>query len=334
MPNFDGGHYFYTGLFPVRWASEARRKGSTKVPSHLLREALATLPNFSEAAGQRRVSPFARCSATHFVRFAVIDDPYYNGRDGGNAILNAGTNLAEHQPVDHLSRAWLMMTADFDAPDGSAGARDRWAAGLWDLAKPELEAVFEHCRQFRHADDEETDVKPVEAGEDFARYLARGQIETTMSFNDYWIDPPNLPTTSTRTLLLGALVPPLLAGLAAAYMRWWPWQLPWHWGWPWQWDWAGICLVLGAALVGLALGLWAVYRLIMRRGARPFPTAPNSDLKSVLKGLYLQQRLIGFAVAQQKSTPDELHKAFGKFLAEVRPGDVDGPTQSRGVLKS
>jgi len=322
MPNFDGGHYFYTGLFPVRWASEARREGIAKVPSHALREALATLPNFSEAAGQRRVSPFARCKATHFVRLAVIDDPAYNGRDGSDAILGAGTDLSVHQPVDHFSRAWLMMTADFDAPNGSDAARDAWAAGLWDLAKPELTAIFEHCLEFSRCDQR----KPVESGADFAAYLAHGQIETTMSFNDYWIDAAAmgkaLPTLSvTRVLLQVAVVLAIVLGIAWLAQR----ALAFNGGW---------MLWTAAAVIGVGAGLWSAYRLVMRRGARPWASAPNSDLKSVLKGLYLQQRLVGFASEHQGASPDDLHRAFGTFLAEVRPDDLDQPTQSRGVLKS
>jgi len=71
-----------------------------------------------------------------------------------------------------------------------------------------------------------------------------------------------------------------------------------------------------------------------RRGARPFPTAPDSDLKSVLKGLYLRQMLTRFAIENQGAEPQALYDAFGKFLGEVRPGDVDGPTQVPGVLRS
>src|SRR4051794_34653271 len=73
MPNLDGGHYFYTGLFPVRLDSVQRPDGSYTVHSHLLREALSSLPNFSEASGAVRTSPFARCRSTHFARLAVID---------------------------------------------------------------------------------------------------------------------------------------------------------------------------------------------------------------------------------------------------------------------
>jgi hypothetical protein len=237
MPNFDGGHYFYTGLFPIRLEPQQREDGSFTVPSHLLREALASLPNFSEAAGQRRVSPFARCATTHFVRFAVIDDPAFNGRVSKDAILGGGGDPLVHQPVDLLSRPWLIMTADFDAADDSAGSRDRWAAGLWDLMRPELEDVFGHCCEFTVREDlkskHKTPFRPVETREDFAAYLARGQVETTMSFNDYWIDPPPLADFPIGRMLGIIAIPALLLALLAVYLRWWPLHMPRRWL-PWD----------------------------------------------------------------------------------------------------
>ncbi|MBV9882755.1 MAG: hypothetical protein JO276_07090 [Sphingomonadaceae bacterium] len=308
MPNFDGGHYFYTGLFPVRLDSVQRADGSYTVPSHLLRETLATLPNFSESAGAIRTSPFARCHSTHFVRLAVIDEPAFNGRDPVDALKQAvkGIDLLEHQPVDHFSRAWLLFTADFDAVD--AGARDRWAAGLWDLMQPELHEIFRHCERFEGVKD----------GEGFAAHLARGQVETTMSFNDYWIEPPPFPSLSAGAILgVTGIVLLVFLGLGWLVQR----QL--HTGW-WIWP--------VAALLGLAAGLWAAYKFVNARGAKPFPTAPNSDLKSVLKGLYLQQNLVRFVIEQQGAAPADLHKAFGDFLARTRPADVDQSTQPPGVL--
>lgn len=308
MPNLDGGHYFYTGLFPVQLDSVRRPDGSYTVPSHLLREALASLPNFSEASGAIRTSPFARCRSTHFVRLAVIDEPEFNGRDPVDALVQAARriDLLAHQPVDHFSRAWLMFAADFDAVD--AGARDRWAAGLWDLIQPELRAIFGQCEKFDEVKD----------GAGFAAWIARGQVETTMSFNDYWIDPPPFPSLS-----VGAIAG--VAALAFAIVMalgWWV-HGRFHAGW---WIWAA------AALLGLAAGLWAAYRLVVARGTRPFPTAPNSDLKSVLKGLYLQQQLVRFAIDHQGASPEALHAAFGPFLARTQPADVDQPTQKPGVL--
>jgi hypothetical protein len=313
MPDFDGGHYFYTGLAPIRRTSVRRSDGSVTAPSHLVREALAFLPNYSQAKDATRVSPFARSQRTHFVRIAVIDDPAFNGRDPVDAIrqnLPGVGALLDHQPVDYLSRPWLLFEADFDAADGAAATRDGWAAEMWDLAGRELRAVFEHCHGFETVTD----------GPGFAAYLARGQIETTMSFNDYYIDPltaPNLSFKRIAAQVLGVLA----LFLAAAWLL----SRELNLGWP---------LWTAAALLGLGAGLWAAYRLAMSRGARPYPTADGSDLPTVLKALYLQQSFTRFATDHQGDTPDRLHAAFGTFLADHQPANLVEPTQTPGVLES
>lgn len=321
MPNLDGGHYFYTGLFPVRRDPAKRADGSITTPLLMLREALATLPNFSQVPEGRdpggatdRISPFARCRRTHFARFAVIDDPAYNGRDPINAVRNAalsavgkGVDPLVHQPVDHLSRPWLLFAADFDAHEEAD--RDPWAAGLWERMAPELKAVFGGCRGFDADGD----------GQAFAAFLARGQLETTMSFNDYYIDPPPFakPIKGIAATAAGLFL------VIAAVAIWAAFRV--HGGW-----WIG---VLGAA-AGLAAAIWLAYRLVMRAGAKPFPAAPDGDLRSVLKGLYLRQHLTDFAIANQGAAPADLHAAFGDFLKQTRPDDVDGPTQAPGVLRA
>jgi hypothetical protein len=313
MPNYDGGHYFYTGFFPIR-KEPVRRPGdgSITVPSHLVREALASLPNYSQVPGSRRTSPFARCHATHLARLFVIDEPAFNGRDPGDSIVQGIKNvdLLEHQPVDHFSRAWLAFAADFDASEAGDGPRDRWAAGLWVRMEPELRQVFGQCHGFEEVAD----------GAGFARYLARGQVETTMSFNDYYIDPLNLPSLS-----FGALGGVILACLAAFLLLAWLGDRGLHWGWP---------LYVAAAPVGLAVGAWAAYRVVMARGAKPFPVAPDSSLPSVLKGLYLKQRFTGFAIANQEADAEALHAAFGAFLAATDPENLVEPTQPPGVIEA
>jgi hypothetical protein len=313
MPNYDGGHYFYTGFFPVRKEPVRRpADGSITVPSHLLRETLATLPNFSQVPGSRRASPFARCHATHLARFFVMDDPEYNGRDPGDPIVQSvkKVDLLVHQPVDHLSRAWLVFAADFDASQAGEGPRDRWAEGLWARMEAELRQVFGHCYGF----DEVSDAPG------FARFIRRGQVETTMSFNDYYVDPLNLPSLSMGTLLLTiAAVTALFAALS------WLANRSLHLGWP---------LYVAAVLLGLACGIYAAYRLIGSRGAKPFPAAPDTTLPAVLKGLYLKQRFTDFAIETQGAAPEDLHRAFAQFAAEVRPDALDGPTLAPGVLQA
>jgi uncharacterized membrane protein len=321
MPNLDGGHYFYTGLFPVCRDPVKREDGSITIPLLKLREALATLPNFSQVpegddpgGATDRLSPFARCRRTHFARFAVMDDPAYNGRDPTDAVKNAalsatgkGVDPLVHQPVDHFSRPWLLFATDFDAHEEAD--RDRWAEGLWDVMEPELRAVFANCGGFHEVHDR--------AG--FAAYLRHGQLETTMSFNDYYIDPPAFAEPVKGILVMAGL---LFAAIAAASI-WLRAEL--DAGWP---------LIALGVVIALAAAIWLIYRQIMKKGALPFPTAPDSNLPSVLKGIYLRQKLTSFAIAQQGAEPEALHAAFGDFLRQTRPGDVAGPTQAPGVLRS
>lgn len=318
MPNFDTGSYFFTGLFPVDLRPTKRKDESITSHSHLLREVLASLPNFSAEEAAAMPSPFSRCRRTHFARFAMIDNPAFNGRIQEDALLGqlTGVRLLQHQPVDHLSRSWLIFAADADAADGSDAARDLWARGLWEVMEEELRAVFRHCLGFRR----------VESAQDFADYLAKGQIETTMSFHDYWSEPPDLPSFAVKSMAATALVPAGLFALGAAAWRWWPWH------WPAGLDWGGLFIVLGAFLLGLALGLWLLYRAVMRRGAKAWPAGAGADLPGVLKSLYVQQHLTRFATEQQGAAPAELYAAFGRFLAETRPADNDGPTQKPGCV--
>ena len=322
MPNFDTGTCFYTGLFPVDLRPSRRADDSIASHSHLLREVLASLPNYSPEDRAALPSPFSRDSRTHFARLAIIDDPAFNGRVQGDSLLEAvqGVDPLKHQPVDHLSRSWLIFVADADAEDGSDASRDAWARGLWDVMEKELRAIFRHCLGF----------KQVASGEAFAAYLAKGQIETTMSFHDYWIDPPNLPAFTTNRIAGLALLPALVLGLVVAWLRWWPWAWPWHWSWPF--DWGGILLVLLGALAGLGIGIWLVVRTLIRRGSRSWPAGQGADLPSVLKSLHVQREFTRFAIANQGAAPTELHAAFGRFVDEIRPADIAGPTQKAGVV--
>ncbi|HVU30065.1 MAG TPA: hypothetical protein VHE36_06675, partial [Sphingomicrobium sp.] len=66
-------------------------------------------------------------------------------------------------------------------------------------------------------------------------------------------------------------------------------------------------------------------------GDRPFPTAPDSDLRTILKALYLQRAFVDFAISNQGAPAEALSDAFEKFIARHRPGG-DEPTQSPGVV--
>ena len=173
MPNIDGGHYFLSTLIPVNLDPVQRSDGSFTAPGHLLREVLASLPTAQQSPAAVRAgfnSPFSRCTRTHFARFAVIDQPMYNGRYGGDALKQAlrKVNLLAHQPVDSLSRPYLMFTADFDArPNEPDGGLASWAEGCWAKMESEMRTIFCSCVGF----------DTVSSGSTFTAWLKRCQLD-------------------------------------------------------------------------------------------------------------------------------------------------------------
>ena len=308
MPNLDGGHYFFTALIPIDNRGIVEHAGLKSSPVHMVRDALEALPTALQSPASEEIgilAPFARSLRTHFVRIFVIDAPNYNGRDPNDSILAAieATDLLKPPPIDQISTPYLAFIGDFDPVGEEPRA---WLEELWTLAKPELCSVFHYCYGF----DEGFDAAA------FAGYVARGQVETTMPFNDYWTVPPPFPTLSLSLLA----APPalgLVAGGALGAIA----------GWPWVGD-AFLALALGA------VGVFMSYRQIMTRGARPFPAAPNSTLRDVLKALYLQQAFARFAADNQGAEPGQLQAAFVRFVAETLPDALDGPTQAPGVIRS
>lgn len=316
MPSFDGGHYFLTALIPVRMDAVEDSMAGGQVTSHLhaLREVLAALPTALQTPVTEKIgvnAPFSRCGRTHFTRLVILDDVAFNGRGQRDPIkvALAGPPSSQFDPVDRLDGAWLIYIADFDAADGSAATVDAYLSGLWGVMQPEWRSILAHCHGGAN----------LSSGEDFARLIRACEVETTMPFNDYWSGAPQLSPLPLKPFVNAALVAvaALVLGLIIAIFA----------GGGWLW------LAL-AGLVGL-VGVAATAVITIARAARiPFPTAPRSDLNSVLKAIYLQQRFTRFAIASQGESPAALHAGFGEFLTTHRPQDVASPTQPRGVVRS
>ena len=311
MPNFDGGHYFLTAILPIDNGGVFQHAGVVSSPVNLVRDALEALPTAlqSPASVETGVqSLFARSPHTHFARLFVLDQPHFNGRDPADSIVAAieRTDLLKAEPADRLACPYLVFTAEFD-PIGAASQEPRaWLEELWGVGSAELSSVFRYCYGFNPQGDAAA----------FAGFVMRGQVETTLPFNDYWTTQPPIPSLSPW-LLLG---PPLLAGVIgrlAVGLGHWPW-------------WGGV--LLGLAL--LIPAIWADCAWVMAVGARPFPTAPNSTLKDVLKALYLQQAFVPFVAQHQTDSPAALRSAFADFVARERPADTTGPTQPPGVVRA
>ncbi len=321
MPTFDGGHYFLTVLVPVKTGPSPDGSAS---PVHALRKRLDMLPTAQQSlysSGEQ--SPFARNTRNHFARFVIIDDVAYNGRQTENSIClllrNALSkikiNLVVAQPQDHLTCPFLLFTAEVDAASGTNAERDSYLVTLWDTMELELREIFVHCERFDSVHDAAS----------FAKYIASCQIETTMPFNDYYVDAKEtvkgLPAWPADQILIPAGFGGLLFLLG--FVVWFIFR--------------GTIMLLLVGAVVLAAGLWLAYATLMRAGAKPFPAAPDSNLPTVLKALHLQRAFTRFAIDNQLLAADpnsaaQLHSAFRGFVAANQPDNLATPTQQPGVI--
>lgn len=333
MPDFDSGHIFLTTLAPIRDSGDRDNKHTSYTQD--ARIALANLPTALQSPATEKIgvqSPFARNRRTHLARMFVLNDTVYNGRVGKNAILAALTRDKPEVPkeVDRLNTSYLVFCADIDAveEDGQPlprlmskeqqrRVRDAYARTLWETMEDELRSVYCNCVGFDR----------VETAQDFADYLDRCHVETTMPFHDYYLKMPSFNNLPLRWILLAVAVPAVWTLFSLILRLFGVLEMPFGSGLD-----TFASFLLGLIATG-AVG-YGLIRYALANGEKPLPPAQYDDLPSVLKALYIQQRFADFAVDAQGSDPKALHAAFGQFLDAHRPDDRDGPTQAPGVIAS
>lgn len=336
MPNFDGGHYFLTVLAPVR-IDTVRDAIAGRTRSHRgsLAQKLALLATGRQTAASPLDawgSPFAGNTLNHFVRLAIIDAPAFNGRLSPNALVGAlrGVDPLVPQPDDRLTNPFLLFAADIDAQggDGPEAALRHYTDTLWATMHDDLAVIFGHCLGF----------DPTGNAAAFHAWIKRCQIETTMPFNDYWLDddlrhaPGALQAGGAKAAgiaAVAALAVWLVAAVLSGVLRLFDADGGFvsavagvaAWG-----------LIVVPAMIGiLALVLFGLYRTVLKTGGGALPTAPGSDLPSVLKALHLQQQFTRFAIDAQGLDDATLHARFGGFLAAVAPSAAT-PSQPPGTI--
>ncbi len=146
----------------------------------------------------------------------------------------------------------------------------------------------------------------------FYKYVTDCQIETTMPFNDYWTEMQ--PPGKRGWTLLGAMSVFVIIGL----MLWPIWIAPISW------------LICGILVMMLLVAI----TLVLHWGTTPFPKAPDSDLPSVLKAIYVQQMFVGFSIDHLGDDDQALYDGFGEFLKQHQPSDLEVESQPAGVLRS
>lgn len=341
MPNCDGGHYFLTMLAPVKSDPlEGPHLGWSATHTARLAQKLSLMRLGKQTALSREdadPAPFSRNRLTHFARFTLINTPNFNGKVPTDALVASvkGINPLTPGPVDEFAFPYLLFAADFDAADGDGEAALRtWTDALWATMDDDLRQIFDHCDGF--------DGKTATA-DSFHAYVKHCQIETTMPFNDYWAHDELAKIANKGSGggngLMGLL--PWIARGAVAVMALWALALvgyilsaifaPTSAATSWT---AGVVSHVGIWILGIALvvliAAWIAYKVILAKAKTPFPTAPNSDLRSILKSLYVQQHFTDLMIEAQTLDDAALHARFGAFLAATKPDDLDTPTQAPG----
>jgi hypothetical protein len=340
VPNLDGGHYFLTVLAPVRTeqmpdlaSRQDPNRGYSRSHRLILAQRLALLPTGRQDGGlpdEAWPSPFSRNSLNHFARMAIVDAPHFNGRISGDGLAAAvlKTQLLKAQPDDRLSTPFLLFGADFDAQGLSeAQALRRYTDQLWETMSAELTSIFEHCYGFENVNNAAS----------FHAYICKCQVETSRPFNDYWADGLKAGNMWPALILVG-----LGAVVAAACLGAWligllvlagGWLLKMQPLWPPPGHLGTVGWLIGLPLAGLFIG-FVTLKLLHLFGKTPFPTTPDADLPSVLKGLYLQQHFTHLAIDAQGMDDNALHARFGAFLKSTRPSDLAQPTLKPGAAQA
>jgi hypothetical protein len=276
----------------------------------MVRDALEALPTALQTPASEEIgieSPFARSLRTHFARIFVIDAPAYNGRDNPGTLRSTidAVDLLAAQPVDRLSCPYIAFIGDFDpAADGAAEPRS-WLTELWTVAKAELCSVFKYCYQFDPDGD---------AGA-FADFVMKGQVETTMPFNDYWITAPPIPNLGAGELLIPVLGAAILAIVIASGSGFSVWTYGWS----------------AFAAIGLGFCLLIVLPCLPHRRQAP-SLPPNATLRDV-KALTCSRPSPASLSSQQAGA----RRAARRLRATPRrdpPNDLSGPTQPPGVVRA
>ena len=307
MPNIDGGHYFLTTLFPIKDGEVVGRDGQYHSPAHILRETLSFLPVHNKNGV---ASPFSCNLRTHFVRIFVLDNVIYNGRQPKCGI--PGDGLLDFETIDELKSPYLVFVVDLDVPDETEAELDSYLKELWRESQTELKKIFCYCYKF----------DAVQHEDDFCRFIRKGQVETTMPFQDYFVEFPKikdfLPLKWLKPAALVILSLWFAGSYYAAHIL-----LKSAWGWN---------LLIGSVSLVIFLGilLGILYRLMLARGRKSFPIAPNSTLPSILKAIYLNKQFTQFAISQQGNDADRLYQAFADFIKTHQPDNLISPTQQAG----
>lgn len=383
MPSHEAGYYQLTALLPIKagpYTSSlcqdniSRPCDSTQSYAFHLKCYLNQLSDSflenidSKSSELHQLHLFDHTRCTHFARFVVIDQLFYNGRLRNDSLIDlfrtlvSGKDLlSKKDRIDELESPYLLIAIDFDCHSSSTTCVQDYLAELWPYASDELTKIFHHCEGFslplppqdQTFDPRTTDWHSYRTVE---RLLLSHEVETTYPFSAYfWVadkvkrwNPstdqvlPSEYKNQWALILIGIL--PFLSVVMALLI------LPFYFGslffnllydtaFPrmnltdfyhaWN-QWGVVGFGLTVASVILFMFAW---RYFINSANTPLPQIDGVDLKSISKSLYLQGKLLEMYNDWQELDgfdKSRIRQRFERFLEDHKPSDIHSPSLQPG----
>jgi len=383
MPSNEAGFYQLTALLPVKTGPYKALSGEKNVPqycnssqsyTHHLKDYLnqlsdsflSNIDSKLSKSGDLHLFDHTRC--THFARFVVIDQLFYNGRRRHDSLIDffrtlaAGKDLlSKKDKIDQLESPYLLIAIDFDCHPSSTSCVQDYLSDLWPYASQELTEILHHCEGFylpvpprgKRFTSRTADWNAYRTVE---RMILSHEVETTYPFSAYfWVadkvkrwnpstDRVSPSEFKNRWLLFGIGILPFLLVIVSLLI------LPFYLGslffnWLYQnvppgaelsefyqaWNrWGIIGFALSVISVILFMFAW---RYFINRANQPMPQIKGVDLKSISKSLYLQGEFLEMYKRWQDHdgfSKSSIRQHFSCFLDKHQPSDIESPSLQPG----
>ena len=385
MPSHEAGFYQLTALLPIKTGLYTNLPcqenvsdpcDGTQSYAHHLKDYLnqlsdSFLKNIDPPVSELdNLHLFDHTRCTHFARFVVVDQLFYNGRRRNDSLIDflrtlvAGKDLlSEKDRIDALESPYLLIAIDFDCHPSSTSCVQDYLSELWPYAREELTKIFHHCEGFSlpsPPQDQrilEADTQYCHAYHSVERLLLSHEVETTYPFSAYfWVaDKVQRWNPSTDQLspsefknrwglIIVGILPFILLVMALLVLA--------------------ICFVSlifnllydtalsqvnlsdvyqalnplgligfgGLAMASVVLFMFA-WRYFINSANMPLSQIDGVDLKSIAKSLYLQEKFLEMYGDWQESdrfNKGRIRQRFASFLDDHKPSDSHSPSLQPG----
>lgn len=385
MPSHEAGFYQLTALLPIKTGlytnlpcqeNVSDPSDGTQSYAHHLKGYLNQLSdsflknNDPPGSELDKLHLFDHTRCTHFARFVVVDQLFYNGRRRNDSLIDflrtlvAGKDLlSEKDRIDALESPYLLIAIDFDCHPSSTSCVQDYLSELWPYAREELTKIFHHCEGFSLPSPPQ-DQRILEAHTQYChayhsveRLLLSHEVETTYPFSAYfWVaDKVQRWNPSTDQLspsefknrwglIIVGILPFILLVMALLVLA--------------------ICFVSlffnllydtalsqvnlsdfyqalnplgligfgGLAIASVVLFMFA-WRYFINSANMPMSQIDGVDLKSIAKSLYLQEKFLEMYRDWQESdrfNKGKIRQRFASFLDDHKPSDTHSPSIQPG----